>query len=1112
MSTGTPPVDPPFQKDDPNSKNLPKSQKTAVNCPGCRTAVRLPAARVKPGHFRAKCGGCREPFLIEIDENLQVSVRPDPAQQLPDNTSLTPEMASALGLGRPSVPERPKPPKELPRGRMNRVTSPASDSMTRPPTNDHGGDGDASTLPASNGGPTPTTTPTNPTPTTPTAGTTEGATDATPYEPSPSGGPSEARKAGGGAGPTLPPPSQLAGDRLGNYELRKKLGEGGMGAVYLAKQVTLDRDVALKVLSPRLSSAPALIGRFMREAYAAGQLVHHNVVQIYDFGRETVKKEAAGKAQAAAGGHGGNVHYFSMEFVDGGSLQAKLKELPNGRMEPKEAVSLILQAARGLAFAHASGLIHRDVKPDNLMLNRLGVVKVADLGLVKQITHRDLNTAESEAVTAAPAAEANDDAAVQEALRSMTAGGGGGGGSISSAASAEITAGGAMMGTPAYLPPEQATDAKRTDGRADIYALGCTLYHLVVGRPPFGGKTLQEVLDGHRFKPLKFPEPSAGGPELDKELKDLLRRMCAKSPDERQPSMDHVVNDLENYLEETHQAQLEPNQKQQQTLEWAAANFTKSPWAKVRPFVIGGFAALVVLATVACALLVPNPQVGFGAAGGSLGFGVLTLALGFAFVGMRRRDTLFGKMRQYVLGASLIEWAIGLVAAVLLVWVLWNVGWLWWWLGATVLAAGAAALYVALVEKSVESDREPMAARAQQVLRDLRKAGVDENLIKRAVARAGGDHWEGFYEALFGYQDKLDARRTFGVDERGRELPREGAWRDPFLQWLEDRLEARRLRRDQKMMKSLAESELVAKGIRKEVAERQADKMASREVVKAARLREQIKAEVAAELRQALAEERHHLKTIGDDTAADDGADPRDRTGRARAPTQDELDNWFENTPLDERGRPIRRRAVKYTDDEFERERISYFEARYGSLSDILLGQPVRFVLGAILFACFALWFNQNQQWILTGRDIETAQAQAEVADGTVSEAELQARIDRRSGGEAAAAAVDAGPIRTADWFAGRDRSLRIPGVSPTYARWLSGWRVGLAGLMLAVGAFFYGRWLSVMTLACALVSLVAPVVWIETIEAPPTFAWIPLAAAAIVWAGSIFFLREHDE
>ena len=151
--------------------------------------------------------------------------------------------------------------------------------------------------------------------------------------------------------------------KLGGYEVIKVLGKGGMGAVLLGRQVSLDRKVAIKIMHARLAKDPGFVARFVREAYAAAQLSHHNVVQVFDIGEER------------------GTHFFSMEYVNGKSLMEVVKK--DGKLDVEVAVGYILQAARGLRYGHAQGMVHRDIKPDNLMLNTEGIVKVADLGLVK---------------------------------------------------------------------------------------------------------------------------------------------------------------------------------------------------------------------------------------------------------------------------------------------------------------------------------------------------------------------------------------------------------------------------------------------------------------------------------------------------------------------------------------------------------------------------------------------------------------------------------------------------------------------------------------------------------------------------------------------------------
>ena len=180
----------------------------------------------------------------------------------------------------------------------------------------------------------------------------------------------DATTAAGLTASSLPAPqaSKEAGPKevlatLGGYQVLKLLGRGGMGAVYLARQTSLDRLVAVKVMLPKAAANPAFVARFTREAYAAAQMVHHNVVQIYDIGSAK------------------NTHYFSMEYVKGESLTDVVRR--EGQLDPEQAVGYILQAARGLKYGHDMGMIHRDVKPDNLLINDQGIVKVADMGLVK---------------------------------------------------------------------------------------------------------------------------------------------------------------------------------------------------------------------------------------------------------------------------------------------------------------------------------------------------------------------------------------------------------------------------------------------------------------------------------------------------------------------------------------------------------------------------------------------------------------------------------------------------------------------------------------------------------------------------------------------------------
>lgn len=268
---------------------------------------------------------------------------------------------------------------------------------------------------------------------------------------------------------------------FGEYVVLDLLGSGGMGQVFKARHRSMDRIVALKVLTKAAVDSPEAVKRFQREVKAAAKLHHPNIVLAHDASR-----------------HDG-VHFLVMEYVEGSDLSAVVKR--DGPLSVERAVSYIAQAARGLAFAHAEGVVHRDIKPANLLLDKKGVVKILDMGL----------------------ARLDGDVA-------------------SHAAGEGLTQTGQVMGTVDYMAPEQAFDTSRADAKADVYGLGCTLYRLLTGRSLFTGDTLMQKLLAHREQPI----PSLGTvrPEVPAALEALYRRMVAKQPEDR-PTAAEVVAELE---------------------------------------------------------------------------------------------------------------------------------------------------------------------------------------------------------------------------------------------------------------------------------------------------------------------------------------------------------------------------------------------------------------------------------------------------------------------------------------------------------------------------------------------------------------------------------------
>ena len=272
------------------------------------------------------------------------------------------------------------------------------------------------------------------------------------------------------------PPKKSKASRLGDFKLLKKLGEGGMGEVYLAHQAGLDRKVALKVLSKELGKKQAFVERFFREARAMAKLDHPHVLKVYAIDSDKGR------------------HYVAIEFIDGQSMQDWMDE--RGQVEVGDAVHVTLRCAEALLHAHEATLIHRDIKPDNILVTSKGVVKVADFGLAK---------------------------AVDEDV--------------------SMTQSGTGLGTPLYMAPEQARNAKDVDQRADIYSLGCTLYYLVTGQLPFSGSTALELIMA------KEKGQFTSARKLNKSVPDrldlVIDRMMAKDVAHRYESCAQVISDLE---------------------------------------------------------------------------------------------------------------------------------------------------------------------------------------------------------------------------------------------------------------------------------------------------------------------------------------------------------------------------------------------------------------------------------------------------------------------------------------------------------------------------------------------------------------------------------------
>ncbi len=309
----------------------------------------------------------------------------------------------------------------------------------------------------------------------------------------------------------------LIGTMIRDYALVRLLGTGASGMVYLAQHSTTHQEVAIKFLVGEWASQEEFIRRFINEAKLCASLQHENIIHVYEGGEED------------------QTHFMIMEYVNGTDLTHFLEV--HDKVKEGKVVPWLKQAARGLSYAHSHGIIHRDLKPANIMLTKDGLIKIADLGLSKNLS-------------------ANDNSS--------------------------MTMSGSVIGTPYYISPEQARNSKNVGARTDIYSLGATFYHLVTGDPPFRGDSSAEVMAKHMNE--QIVQPQRKNPALSDGFCDLLDKMLKKEPDDRLQTMEEVVQAVER-LEKGEKVikskfYLKPKDKDEPLIETAAEEVSKGSFLK----------------------------------------------------------------------------------------------------------------------------------------------------------------------------------------------------------------------------------------------------------------------------------------------------------------------------------------------------------------------------------------------------------------------------------------------------------------------------------------------------------------------------------------------------
>lgn len=328
---------------------------------------------------------------------------------------------------------------------------------------------------------------------------------------------------------------------LGRYRIIQRLGKGGMGAVYKAYDPELDRYAAIKTLIPELASNATFIARFKREGRLAARLSSEHAVRVHDVGQEE------------------NAHYIVMEFVEGESFEKRLDR--EGTLDETSAFAVCADVVRALIEAREHNIIHRDIKPQNIMINRKGVVKLADLGIAKQIEPED---------------------------------------SPDGASDLSLTVG--IIGTPKYMSPEQAM-GKPLDFRTDIFSLGATLHHFVCGAPPHTADTPQMLMMKVAQEPA--PDPRSANPHLSDTACAVLRKMTAQKPEDRYNALEALLSDLQKVagglVPATEPDQIPPTRSAPPSV--PAAAIPPPRRRRLAPVAIGAAALLLILA-VACAWII----------------------------------------------------------------------------------------------------------------------------------------------------------------------------------------------------------------------------------------------------------------------------------------------------------------------------------------------------------------------------------------------------------------------------------------------------------------------------------------------------------------------------
>jgi hypothetical protein len=481
-----------------------------------------------------------------------------------------------------------------------------------------------------------------------------------------------------------------------------------------------------------------------------------------------------------------------------------------GPLRYEDACSFILQAARGLKFAHDSNIIHRDIKPDNIMVNDNGIVKIADMGLAKF---------QNEAEKSQPSVMSDE------------------GRTLLMRAKGDLTMASVAMGTPSYMPPEQARDASTADHRADQYSLGCTLWYLLTGKTVYQGASAYDIIRKHMEAPLPNVDENLKG--TPPSLKSIVMRMLAKNPEDRYADMGEVIRELEAVLGlDTEKGAYTPRERHLLALERIAASFYSAPFAKVRTLAVLSFFVGAPILTLLFLIM------GQWLLAGLAFCTIATTPIAVLVLdGILNRNPLFLRLRAVFFGMSIKGWATTAALTTLTITALIVSGLLWPFLLASMAGLALAFGYQFGVNRRLSLQRESAMSDLLALLKELRLRGVPEEALQDFVCKFSGDHWEEMFEKIFGYDDMLQLRSKTAKMDKVRKRSNFATWRDPIARWLDQVEERRRIRREKATLAQAEVRRLKAQGKTEQEAKKQAEMVATQVVgdMQAAKIAKQVR-------------------------------------------------------------------------------------------------------------------------------------------------------------------------------------------------------------------------------------------------------------------------------